>query len=76
MFNGCKNLEYINIQNITEDVLSNDDFYNEDIFYLVPDNIEICINGEKTSSKLSSKINNKTYKILKCSYDWSLNQKK
>ena len=76
MFFGCKSLEYINIQNSTDIKFAQLKVDYEDYFLQqVPSNIEICVNNEKTSTKMYLRLK-KTCKGIDCSYDWSLHQKK
>ena len=77
MFDGCVNLEYINIKNFVEIKLSSDkDDYNN-IFNKCPENVVICINEDrKTNSKLLEQIKNKTCYTINCSKNWKSKQKK
>ena len=73
MFDGCINLEYINLKNFNEISLSN---YWSDMFNNVPNNIAVCININNIKNKIYPQINNKTCHIEDCTNNWKLNQKK
>ena len=69
IFNGCSNLEYINLIKISEKKL--EDF----IFEGVPENIVICLNENLIGEKLNI-IKDSSCKKLDCSLNWKLNRKK
>ena len=55
MFSGCKNLEYINLQNFDESQIT----ASVNMFAYVPDNVVICINEDKTKTKIFPQIKKK-----------------
>ena len=76
MFDGCINLEYINLKNFNEIRLRNDKNEYKDIFNKVPENVVICINESLTKNKIFSQIKKKLCYNIDCSDTWKLNQKK
>ena len=69
-FDGCTNLEYVDIINFNEQKTS----HYSNIFNNVLDNIVICLN-ENNHNLLSQMINLKCYTI-DCTGDWKSKQKK
>ena len=76
MFSDCENLEYINMQNFDEVQLDNDEYYYNEIFKNVPENVVICIKESKTKSKIYPQITSKNCYVIDCTDDWKSNQKK
>ena len=74
MFFGCIYLEYINLKNFNENRLESNK-YNS-MFEKLPDNIVVCINSNKTISKILPQITSKKCYTLYCSKDWKSKQKK
>ena len=72
MFNGCLNLEYINIKNFVETKLQSAKI----IFNQVPENVIICINEISSKEKLLFQLENKTCYVIDCTDDWKSKQKK
>ena len=60
MFDGCINLEYINMINFNEIKLSNTLRYYSDMFKNVPNNIVVCININNIKNKIYPQIRDKT----------------
>jgi len=64
MFNGCINLEYINLNNFNEIYLGEFKFNYQNMFYNVPDNIIICIKENITQTKIFPQIVNKNCHVI------------
>ena len=72
MFDGCKNLEYINLKNFhINDNINN--VNNINIFIGIPENIFICLD-EKREPTLSSLIKHKTCATIDITDNPSLNK--
>ena len=74
MFNGCSNLEYINLENFNEISLDNNHYSS--MFNSVKANVVICIDEEKTAGKIFPQINSISCKVIDCSDNWKISQKK
>ena len=72
IFYGCESLQYINLEKYNE--LQNLDM--DDILYLVPENIIICLNEENNILQIKEKIKEKNYYNIYCGNDWKCHQKK
>ena len=72
MFYGCSKLEYINIYNFNKNVIN--EYHFTDMFFDVPNNIVICLNG--SNEYIENKLSNKNCKNMACSKNWQLEQKK
>jgi hypothetical protein len=70
MFEGCKNLEYINLKNAVE----KEELNYTNIFEGIPENIVICLN-ETNTPNLTMLIKNKTCYNIYCNNDWRQNKK-
>ena len=76
MFYDCINLEYINLNNLDENNLLYTTYYDDNLFYNVPENVVICINIYNNKSKILSQIIKKNCYTIDCSNDWKSKQKK
>jgi len=73
MFQGCSNLEYINMYNFDENKLEK----INSIFSDIPENIVVCLKEMKPESKIYFElINEKRCPVFDCSNDWKSRQKK
>jgi hypothetical protein len=72
LFEGCLNLEYINIQNVKE---TNKIEKINDVFQNTPENLVICLN-EGNCPKLTNLIKEKSCYTIYCGDDWIKHQKK
>ena len=72
MFYNCSNLEYINLNNLDESKLN--DYKN--MFSNVPVNIVICIDEKLTQNIILTELNDLNCKVVNCSNNWKLIQKK
>ena len=73
MFDGCINLEYINMINFNENRLGSS---YSNMFNNVPNNIVVCININNIRDKIYPQINSTKCHIEDCTDNWKLNQKK
>ena len=72
MFYNCSNLEYINLNNLDESKLNG----YKNMFSNVPVNIVICIGEKLTQNKNLIELNHLNCKVVNCSNNWKLIQKK
>ena len=72
MFYNCAYLEYINLFNFEERKLNS---YKE-MFDKVPDNAVICLNKNPYQRNIRQQILSKECRVIDCSFDWKLKQKK
>ena len=70
MFDGCSQLEYLNLKNFIENITLD----IENIFTNVPDNVVVCLN--ENSNKILNEIKTKNCYSLNCSDSWKTKQKK
>ena len=74
LFSNCRNLEYINLENFDEQKMK-ELFFNRYIFYLVPENVVICINENITGTIIFPQIKNKKCYVIDCTTEWKSKQK-
>ena len=74
LFSNCRNLEYINLENFNEQKMK-ELFFNRYIFYLVPENVVICINENITGTIIFPQIKNKKCYVIDCTTEWKSKQK-
>ena len=72
IFEGCENLEYINMSNFDGNSLMG---FN-DLFKNVPDNIVICLDENNIKNEILDQIKLKSCYTIDCSNDWKSKQKK
>ena len=73
MFYECKNLKELDLSNF--DFTSINDVM-DNILYLVPENILICLNKDNNISQIMGKVSEKYCQNIYCGNDWKSHQKK
>ena len=71
MFEGCKNLKYLNFFKLYDDM---NNYYTR-IFENTPENMVICL-SEFFNPTLKTIFNNKTCGVITCDKNWETKQKK
>ena len=69
MFEGCKNLKYLNFKGSSKSSYDN-------MFVNTPDNIVACFPDDSENRDLKTLFSEKTCEVIDCSDDWETKQKK